>query len=69
MPEVVESVDPFVARIAAFVVAQAIESAGQGEELVEALERGRVRSRRMLWRLDEGEGLTDEILFKPEDLN
>jgi hypothetical protein len=69
VPEVVASVDFFIARIAALVVAEAIHSAGQGTDLVQGLERGRVRSRRMLWRLREADGTADQILFSPEDMD
>ncbi|MBS1890375.1 MAG: hypothetical protein JST59_03725 [Actinobacteria bacterium] len=66
VPEVVASVDVFIAQIAALVVVEAIHSAGEGGDLVRGLERGRVRSRRMLWRLGEGDGTSDRILFAPE---
>lgn len=67
VPEVVASVDPFIARLAALVVSQTIHSASVGENLIDALERARVRSRRMLWRLDNEDGTVAEILFKPEE--
>jgi hypothetical protein len=69
VPEVVISVDAFIARIAAMVVAEAIHSATRGVDLIQGLERGRVRSRRMLWRLNENDGCVDQILFKPEELD
>lgn len=69
VPAVIASVDSFMARIAAFVVVESIHSASEGGDLIQGLERGRVRSRRMLWRLDEDDGTVDQILFEPEDLH
>jgi hypothetical protein len=65
--DVVASVDGFVARVAAYVVAQAVYGAGVGEDLVEALERGRERSRRVLWRLSEGHAPVDRVLYGVDD--
>jgi len=66
VPEVVSSVEPFVARLGGFVVAQAVHGAAIGEDPVEALERGRVRSRRILWRLDQGEQPVERVLYGAE---
>lgn len=63
VPEVVASVDPFIARVASFVVAQTVVSAAEGSPLVEALERGRVDSRRTLWRLEQDDEASDKALF------
>jgi hypothetical protein len=67
VPDVVASVDRFVARIAAYVVAQSVEGAATGEDLVEAIERGRARSRRTIWRLDEGEMPVDGVLYAADE--
>ncbi len=67
VPDVVGSVDRFVARIAGYVVAQSVEGAGTGEDLVEAIERGRARSRRTVWRLDKGETPVDRVLYGVDD--
>ena len=67
VPEVVSSVEPFVARLGGFVVAQAVHGAAIGEDPVEALERGRVRSRRILWRLDQGEQPVERVLYSAEN--
>lgn len=68
VPDVVASVDRFVARIAGYVVAQSVEGAATGEDLVEAIERGRARSRRTIWRLDEGETPVDGVLYAADEL-
>lgn len=65
VPEVVATVDGFIARVAAIVVAQAVESTTDGTTLVDALETGRTRSRRILWRLAQDEGPSAEVLFTP----
>lgn len=65
--EVVSSVEPFVARLGGFVVAQAVHGAAIGEEPVEALERGRVRSRRILWRLGQREQPVERVLYSDEE--
>ncbi|MEJ7567756.1 MAG: hypothetical protein WKF41_05770 [Gaiellaceae bacterium] len=64
--DVVASVDRFVARIAGYVVAQSVEGAGTGEDLIEAIERGRARSRLTVWRLDNGEMPVDRVLYGVE---
>jgi hypothetical protein len=66
VPEVVASVDPFIARVASFVVTHTIASASTGSSFVELLSRERAQSRRVLWRLGQGDAASDEILFGAE---
>jgi ActR/RegA family two-component response regulator len=65
--DVVMSVDAFVARLAGYVVAEAVHGAGAGEDLVEALERARDRSRRILFRLAHEESPVDRVLYGVEE--
>ena len=67
VPDVVASVDRFVARVAGYIVAQSVHGAGAGDDLVEAIERGRDHARRTLWRLDQGETPVAVVLFGVED--
>jgi hypothetical protein len=67
VPDVLASVDSFVARLAAYIVAQAVLGAGAGDELVEALERGRQSSRQVIWRLSQGHTPVEQVLYGPED--
>ena len=52
-PDVVASVDRFVARLAYYITAGALRSATVGEDLADGLERSRAQSNRMLWRLEQ----------------
>jgi len=64
--EVVASVEPFIRRLAASLVAQAVVSAAVGEQPVASLESQRVKIRRKLWLLREGTGPVDRVLFGEE---
>ena len=66
VPEVVATVDGFIARVAAIVVAQTVESTTGGATLMDALEKGRVESERTLWRLTQEDCPSSEILYRPE---
>jgi hypothetical protein len=64
--EVVATIEPFIARLAASIVAQAVRGVTVGEDISVALERGRARERRTLWRLEQRESV-DRVLYGVED--
>jgi hypothetical protein len=63
VPAVVATAEPFVARLAATVVATAVGEASSGSPIHEALERGRVIEGRRLWRLENEAASVAAILF------
>lgn len=67
VPDVVASVDAFIARVAGYIVAQSVHGAGSSDDLVEAIERGRDHARRTVWRLEQGETPVERVLFGGEE--
>ncbi|MFG2006849.1 hypothetical protein ACGFNU_47660 [Spirillospora sp. NPDC048911] len=63
VPGIVATVDPFIARLSAFIINDAIESVTIREDLGEVLERRRGRARRMLWRLEQPGAETVSVLY------
>jgi hypothetical protein len=60
---VVATAEPFIAWLAATVVATAVAEASTGTPVHEALERGRMIAARRLWRLQHDAGPVGSILF------
>jgi hypothetical protein len=67
VPEVVATVEPFIAYLAGAVVAEVVAGAASGEHAVDALEQRKLAAERRLWRLGKGEGPVDRVLFGEED--
>ena len=65
VPEVVATVDGFVSRIAAIVVAHAVEAITKRSTTVALLEMGRIESERIVWSLKHGEGPSSKVLYRP----
>jgi hypothetical protein len=63
VPAVVATAEPFVASLAATIVATAIEEASSGTPIHDALERGRIIEARRLWRLQHDKAPVASILF------
>ncbi|MGA9762024.1 MAG: hypothetical protein WBQ14_06355 [Gaiellaceae bacterium] len=63
VPAVIGTVEPFVASLAGTVVATAVEEAGSGSSIQDALERGRIIEGRRLWRLLHDDAPVASILF------
>lgn len=57
--------DGFVSRVAAIVVAHAVEATTKGSTTVALLEMGRIESERILWSLKHGEGPSSKVLYGP----
>lgn len=66
-PDVVATVDRFIARLAASVEAQNIYSAAIGEDRDVALQRGQQARLETLERLKEGDPPASDILYPPDD--
>jgi hypothetical protein len=65
---VVATIEPFIAGLAASIVAQAVHGVAVGEDVRDALERGRAHERRTLWRLEHEAESVDQVLFGVDDL-
>lgn len=63
VPAVVATAEPFVRRLAATVVATAVEQASVGEHMHDVLERGRIVEARRMWRLEHESDPVSVILF------
>jgi Txe/YoeB family toxin of Txe-Axe toxin-antitoxin module len=61
---VIASVDGFVSRLAAMIVAQAVHGAAGEENLVEALAQSRDDNLRILWRLNQRDQPVSHVLFR-----
>jgi hypothetical protein len=66
-PDVVGTVDRFIARLAASVEAQNIYSAAVAEDREVALQRGRQARLEILERLKTGDPPASDILYRPDD--
>jgi hypothetical protein len=66
--DVILTTDPFVAHLASFVVAQAVQSAAEGSRLGDAVARGRDTAKRVLWRLEHAEAPTDVVLYGADEI-
>jgi hypothetical protein len=67
VPEVVATIEPFIAGLAASIVAQTVHGVAVGEDISVALERGRTLERRTLWRLEDQAESVDQVLYGLED--
>jgi hypothetical protein len=67
VPEVVATIEPFIASLAASIVAQAVHGVAVGEDISVALELGRAHVRRTLWRLEQQAESVDRVLYGRED--
>jgi hypothetical protein len=63
VPEVVATVEPFVARMAANLASWAVSGAVNGRDFAETLEAERAASRQKLWRLGSSDTGVIDILY------
>jgi hypothetical protein len=63
VPAVVATTEPFLASLAATIVATAVDEASTGSRMHDALERGRIIEARRLWRLRNNSGTVASSLF------
>lgn len=63
VPAVVATVDGFLESLSAFIVGDAIHGVDTGQDPPEVLEHRHARARRTLWRLEQDDADTIEILY------
>jgi hypothetical protein len=65
VPEVVATVEPLIAQLAAFLVGRSIRESASGRDVLESLEADRAAARERLWRLQRGEGPVIDVIYGP----